>query len=172
MAPLAFARIGALRYFDAAGAFSRDLTVIMGGPLPKPLRAVRHAGTDPGAERSAPTTGMLSLFRSPTETWVLCRSAGPFEAIERFAAPRADLCLIEQTGGIWCGRLFGPRAGDVLPRLGSTHSLPSPGQALTGRLADVTVTTVCIDPGEYLLLTDRVYADHLSSWMRATIDDL
>jgi len=163
--PIVFARTGALRYFDPAGAFIEGLTAIMGGPAPGPLQAVRHSA--PGASRA----GVILLWRSPSETLMLCDSVSLFEDIERFAEPRTDGCLVEQTGGLWCCAVSGPRAPDLIVRLGSIHDLPRPGQALTGRLADVTVTVASLDPGDFMLLSDRVHAAHLTSWMRATLDD-
>lgn len=173
--PIAFARTGALRYFDAAGAFASGLAAHAGGPLPQPLRAVHYAaaGAAP-AEGARPDCGeppgIVLAFRSPTETWVLCNAA-TFDAIERFAAPRTDGCLVEQTGGIGCCRVSGARAADFLARLGSSVAVPGVGQAFTGRFADVTATCVCIRAGEIILLADRVYVDHLAAWMRATLDD-
>ena len=167
--PIAFARTGALRYFDAAGAFARDLAAHAGGPLPQPLRAVHYAAEGAGPDSGEPP-GIVLAFRSPTETWVLCNAA-TFDAIERFAAARTDGCLVELTGGLGCCRVSGARAADFLARLGSNVAVPGVGQAFTGRFADVTATCVCIRAGEIILLADRVYVDHLAAWMRATLDD-
>ena len=169
--PVAFARTGALRYFGAAGAFAADVAAHAGGPVPQPLRAVHYAAEGAGANLSEPPSGIILAFRSPTETWVLCNATATFDAIERFAEQRADGCLVEQTGGIWCCSVSGARGGDFLARLGSILAVPRPGQAFTGRFADVAVTCACVRAGEMILLADRVYADHLTAWMRATLDD-
>jgi sarcosine oxidase gamma subunit len=170
MEPIAFARTGALRYFDAVGAFAEDLAAHAGGPLPQPLRAVHYAAEGAVPDSGEPP-GIILAFRSPTETWVLCNARATFEAIERFAAQRSDGCLVEQTGGTWCCRVSGARAADFLARLGSSVVVPGAGQAFTGRFADVTATCVCVRAGEVILIADRAYADHLTAWMSATLDD-
>jgi sarcosine oxidase gamma subunit len=162
--PRRFLRIGSLRYFDPTGAFVGDLAAVVGGPVPKPLEAVRYTVAS-GPE-------IILAFRSPTETLVLCDALEPFASIERFAADRQDGCLVEQTGGIWCCTLAGERAPDLLTRLGPTSLIPALGQVRTGRLAELAVMSLCIRSGDIMLLVDRVYADHLTAWMRETIADL
>jgi sarcosine oxidase gamma subunit len=86
-------------------------------------------------------------------------------------AGATDAYVVDQSGGIWVLRLTGSRVTDVLVRLGSTTAIPAVGQALTSRLAEITVTAVCVREGEILLLVDRFYADHLLGWIRETIAD-
>ena len=88
-------------------------------------------------------------------------------------APRGvpDGCMVDQTGGICVLRVQGVRAGDLLLRLGATTAVPDLGEARSGRLAELHVLTACVQAGEYLLLVERVYADHLIGWIRATAAD-
>ena len=51
------------------------------------------------------------------------------------------------------------------------EGLPEPGEARTGRLAELTVQTISVQAGEYLLLVERVYANHLFEWMSKTAAD-
>ena len=38
--------------------------------------------------------------------------------------------------------------------------------------AELQVLTVCVQPAEYLLLVERVYANHLVDWIAATVADM
>lgn len=114
----------------------------------------------------------LLAWRSPTETMILTTDAAVLDALAARLADATDACLVDQSGGIWVLRLTGSRVADVLLRLGSTTVIPAVGQALTGRLAELTVTAVAVQEGEILLLMDRFYADHLLGWIRETIADL
>jgi hypothetical protein len=79
--------------------------------------------------------------------------------------------MVVQTGGIRVLRVAGSRARDLLLRLGSAQAIPALGEARTGRLAELQVLTACVQAGEYLLLVERVYANHLLEWVRATVAD-
>jgi hypothetical protein len=59
-----------------------------------------------------------------------------------------------------------------LLRLGATSTIPNLGEARSGRLAELQVLTACLLPGEFLLLVERVYANHLLEWIGATAADL
>ena len=79
---------------------------------------------------------------------------------------------MELTGGVWICAINGNRAPDVLARLGSTSAIPAPGQARTGRIAELSVLSMSVRPGEILLLVEQVYALHLIAWLRETLRDL
>jgi hypothetical protein len=162
--PQRFPRIGVLRYFDPAGAFVADIAAAC-GIMPKPLRAAICAVEPPGSE-------IILACRSPTETLVLCTSVEAFLSLERKTAGRIDGCLVDLTGGIGACIVAGKRAPDLLARLGATTAIPALGDARVGRLAELTVTTLSVRPGEIMLLVDRVFGDHLTAWMRETLADL
>lgn len=161
-------QIASLRYFDLAGTFVAALGSALGGPMPEPLRAVRRtmgtAGTGTAAE-------LVLAWRSPTETLFLCHDALRFTSIATHAADRADGCLVDQTSGIGAYTVTGARAPDLLVRLGSTAALPALGEARTSRIAELTVMSLCVRPGETLLLVERVYSKHLMGWIAATVGD-
>jgi heterotetrameric sarcosine oxidase gamma subunit len=158
-------QVGALRYCDPAtidGAVTRALGC---SRLPGPGQVL--AG---GAGSDAET---LLAWRSPTETLVLC-PAGSSAALAALAATvegAVDACVVDQTGGIWILRLQGPRIGELLRRLGATTAVPSLGACRIGRLAEITVASLCVREGEVLLLVERSYADHLLGWIRETFAD-
>jgi heterotetrameric sarcosine oxidase gamma subunit len=156
--------IASLRYFDSAGNFAGIVRQVLGTALPQAGQAV-------GARVTAPVLELL-LWRSPTETWLVSADGGLIGTLSTALAAARDGCMVDQTGGISVLRLRGPRATDLLLRLGSTTSIPATGQSRTGRVAELTVTTLSIQAGETLLLVERAYADHLMAWMRATAADL
>lgn len=162
-------RVGALRYCDVAtidGAAIRAL----GGSLPAPGKVVVvDAGTAAGG---APNETLLA-WRSPTETLVLCleSSSGVLRSVAAALERAQDACLVDQSGGIWVLRLRGPRVADLLRRLGATTAVPAPGECRIGRLAEITVVSLCVREGEVLLLVERLYAEHLLGWIRETIAD-
>jgi hypothetical protein len=80
--------------------------------------------------------------------------------------------MVNQTGGIGALRVRGKKAGDLLLRLGAATAIPNLGEARSGRLAELQVMTACLLPGEFLLLVERVYANHLLEWIGATAADL
>ena len=155
--------IAALRFFDAEALCAR-IGGLIGGVPPPALGMVRGRFTAGG-------TPYILAWRSPTECWLLCEDAAPIEALRRELAQSRDACLVVQTGGILAVTVSGARTQDLMCRLGSPASLPRPGEARTGRFADVTVTVVGLADTELLLLVDRAYADHLLEWIRATIAD-
>jgi hypothetical protein len=79
--------------------------------------------------------------------------------------------VVDQTGGFTVLRIGGSRAVDLLLRLGSTTAAPTPGHAVIGRLAELTVLSLCLPDGERLLSVDRGYAEHLLGWIRVTAAD-
>ena len=159
-----FSRVGSLRYFEPEGAFIETIAAVVGGPMPRLLHAVRYAGATMGSE-------IILACCKPTETLALCSGAEQFASLERQAAGRTDGCLVEQTGGIWACTVTGTRAPDLITRLGAATAIPALGVAGISRLAELAVTSLCIRPGEIMLLVERVYSEHLAAWMRETLAD-
>ncbi len=156
--------VASLRYFDAADRFLATVRGFLGGPMPAPLRALR-------AEAAARDAPFILLWRSPTETLLLSYDPAALAELDERVASEVDGCMVVQTGGIRVLRVAGPKARDLLLRLGATSALPALGEARTGRLAELQVLTACVQAGEYLLLVERVYANHLLDWIRATVAD-
>jgi sarcosine oxidase gamma subunit len=156
-------QIGALRYCDPA-AVETALRFVTGSAVPPARRAVL-TDAPPGGER------LLLLWRSPSETLVVCDTAAPLLALGAQLAAAREACLVDQSGGIWGLRITGPRSLDLLVRLGATTAVPQLGESLIGRLADLTVQSVCVREHEVLLLVERLYAEHLLGWIRETIAD-
>jgi sarcosine oxidase gamma subunit len=142
---------------------------VLGGCLPAPLRAHRCVLAAEGEQAAA--SEVVLAWRGPTETLIVTADTAWLAAVGRFAADRSDGCLVDQTGGILSLTLAGPRAPDLLLRLGSTDSIPALGEARTTRLAELSVMSLCTRPGEILLLVERVYVRHLFGWIRETVTD-
>jgi hypothetical protein len=60
---------------------------------------------------------------------------------------------------------------DLMSRIGASATLPKPGQALSGRIAELAVMALCEPELELILLIECVYADHLLGWIHATTAD-
>jgi sarcosine oxidase gamma subunit len=161
--------VASLRYFDPAGPFAAEVGEVLGAPLPAPLRAQRRILATEGAGTAA--SELVLAWRSPTETLLVTADAGCLAAVDRFAVNRSDGCLVDQTGGILTLAVAGARAPDLLLRLGSTDAVPALGEARTSRLAELSVMSLCVRPGEILLLVERVYVRHLFGWIRETVAD-
>jgi sarcosine oxidase gamma subunit len=157
-------QIASLRYFDAAGNFCGVVRQVLGTAIPRAGQALR-----PRAAADAPE---FLAWRSPSESVFASADRSFFAALSAALASTGDGCMVDQTGGICVVRLRGRRAADLLLRLGSATSIPGAGEACTGRVAELTVTTLSIQAEEILLLVERVYADHLMAWIRATVKDL
>ena len=158
-------RIASLRYFDIAGRFAATVRETVGRPLPEPLRATRVGDGAQGEQ-------VVLLWCSPTETLFLSSDAVRFAELERRLAAAEDGCMVDQTGGVSIFRVQGIRARDLLLRLGAATAIPALGEARSGRVAELHVLAACVHPGEFMLLVERVYADHLREWIRATVEDL
>lgn len=155
--------VASLRYFLPTGDLVERLSELLGGPLPGPLRTVH---------REVGNAGQLMLaWRRPSETLLLASDAAYGEQLMHRAAGCVDGCLVDQSGGLIVLTIAGPRACDLLVRLGSSAALPAVGDALTGRLADVTVTVIRVVTDEWVLIVERVYAAHLWAWIRETLVD-
>ena len=157
--------VASLRYFDSTGRFAAAASEALGRSLAEPLRAVQ-------VEYSAGGVQFILAWRSPSENLLLCSSQAAFSAVATQLAAAVDGCMVDQTGGIRVVRVAGSRARDLLLRLGAATALPDLGEARTGRLAELSVLTLCVRPSEYLLLVERVYAHHLLEWIHATAADI
>lgn len=156
-------RVAALRYFDSA-AFSSCIKDTIGATLPAALRACEFENAPTGSK------GILA-WRSPTESLLFSTDPDPIDALRARLTEAPDACLIEQTSGVTVLKIRGARAADLLLRLGAPSSVPEIGQALTGRLAELTVMALRVEEPEVLLAVDTVYAEHLIAWIRATVAD-
>ena len=157
-------QIASLRYFHHAGRFAAAVREAVGRTLPEPLRAFQVGSAAQGSY-------VTLAWRSPTETLLLSNDRGAFAELERQLAAAADGCMVNQTGGICVLRVRGEQAGNLLQRLGAATAIASLGEARSGRLAELHVLTACVQSGEFLLLVERVYANHLIEWIRATVAD-
>ena len=162
--------VASLRYFEPAGPFATEVGEVLGGPIPLPLRAHRRTFA-PAADARTAASEVVLAWRSPTETLLLTADPSCFATVGAFAATRPDGCLVDQTGGILTLVVVGDRAPDLLSRLGSVDSIPALGEARTSRLAELSVMSLCAQPGEILLLVERVYVRHLCGWIRETVAD-
>jgi sarcosine oxidase gamma subunit len=156
--------IASLRYFDHAGEFAAAVREAVGRALPEPLRAFQIGSATQGSY-------VILAWRSPTETLLLSNDRAAFEELGAQLAAAPDGCMVNQTGGICVLRARGEKAGSLLLRLGAVTAIANVGEARSGRLAELQVLTACVQPGEFLLLVDRVYANHLIEWIRATAAD-
>ena len=160
------AAVASLRYFDADG-FGAALREVTGTVLPGTGQAIRAAPAAAGSGEC------LLAWRSPSETLMVGNRALLAQVAARTAAS-AHGYVVDQTGGISLLVVCGERGALLLARLGSLGSrdcVPAPGEARTGRLADLSVLTLCVRPLEWLLLVERVYARHLRHWIQVTLDD-
>jgi heterotetrameric sarcosine oxidase gamma subunit len=158
------AHIASLRYFDADGVFAAAVRSVVGTALPGVLQAAM-APDSSGA-------GTFTLaWRSPTETLFLCMDGERFSNVMAALADAAEGCIVDQSGGFRVLRVCGERVFDLLARLGGSASAPKIGEARRSRLADVSVLALCVRPDETLLIVDRVYEEHLLTWIRETAAD-
>lgn len=166
--------IAALRYFESAAVAGllQDLTGLGVPSTGQALGRGTSKAATPGVAASAwePLEWILA-WRSPTETLVLSTESAALATLGARLGDASNACLVDQTGGIWVLRLTGSRVSDVLLRLGSSSAIPAVGQALTSRVAELTVTAVRVQEQESVLLVDRLYAEHLLGWIRETIAD-
>jgi len=153
-----------LRYFEPTGGFADQVREIIGSGLPAPLAATFAAG-------ATGDRGSILAWRSPTETVLLTTEPAEFARLEQRLSAAADGCMVDQTGGLCVLRLRGRKAGELMLRIGSNASIPGIGEARTSRLAELNVLAVCVEAGQYVVVVERVYAEHLLSWIRATAAD-
>jgi hypothetical protein len=158
-------QIASLRYFHPSGRFAAEVREAVGRELPEPLRTFQIGSATQGSY-------VILAWRSPTETLLMSNDRAAFDELERQLAAAPDGCMVNQTGGICVLRVQREKAGDLLLRLGAATTVPSLGEARSGRLAELQVLTACVLPKEYLLLVERVYAKHLLDWIGVTAADL
>ena len=153
-----------LRYFDPDGSFAAAVLETIGRPLPKPLRAASYTAGSIHAQ-------VILAWRSPTETLLLCSERTVMAEFERRLLSLADGCMVDQSGGVCVFQAQGGRARDLLQRMGATTAIPNLSEACAARFAELPMLTVCVKADEFLLIVERVYADHLMEWIRATAAD-
>jgi hypothetical protein len=158
-------QIASLRYFHPSGKFAAAVREAVGRELPEPLRTFQIGSATQGSY-------VILAWRSPTETLLMSSDRAAFDELERQLATAPDGCMVNQTGGICVLRVRREKAADLLLRLGAATAIPDLGEARSGRLAELQVLTACVLPKEYLLLVERVYANHLLEWIGATAADL
>jgi heterotetrameric sarcosine oxidase gamma subunit len=158
-------QIASLRYFHLEGRFAAAVREAVGCALPEPLRAFQLGSATQGSY-------VILAWRNPTETLLLSNDRAAFDELERQLAAAPDGSMVNQTGGISVLRVQGKKAHDLLLRLGAASAIPHLGEARSGRLAELQVLTACLVPGEFLLLVERVYANHLLEWIGVTAADL
>ena len=152
--------VATLRYFARTGEFTQTVRAATGVELPPTLGAT--AGPD----------GLILAWRSPTETLCLAPESAQIAALESHLSGPLDGCLVDLSGGLKVLRLMGPRIADLLSRLGSTGSVPQPGEARRSRLADVAVLALSLRADETLLVIERSLLPHVLAWIRVTLADL
>jgi len=153
-------QVATLRYFAPDGEFAEAVHEVTGLALPQPQQAL-----------TASDGQLILAWRSPTETLCLAGDPARLAQITARLAGLADGCLVSLTGGLQVLRVTGERIADLLCRLGGTGSIPRPGEARRGRMADVPVLAVSLTAGETLLVVDRAYSEHLMGWIRETLLD-
>lgn len=157
--------VASLRYFDSRGGFSHTVSRVVGLELPN-IGRVSVAAGGIGPDRT------ILAWRSPTETLLLSDKTTLIEQLEGEAATHPDGCIVELTGGACVVRADGEAVPDLFNRIGGQATCPHLGEARRSRLADVPVMALQAQSGEILLVLDRVYVEHLMTWIRATGADL
>ena len=149
-----------LRYFERHGGFARAVEATAGLALPQSQQCARAAD------------GLLLAWRSPTETLCLAREGAQLARLAARLADSSEGCLIDLKGALRVVGVRGARVAELLCRLGSTASVPAPGEARRSRVADVPVLAVRAgEDDETLLIVDRLLAPHLLAWIRETVAD-
>ena len=157
--------VASLRYFDSRGGFSHTVRRVVGLEFPNIGRASVAAGGS-GPDRT------ILAWRSPTETLLLSEQTTLIEQLESETATHPDGCIVELTGGACVVRADGEAAPELFYRIGGQATWPHLGEARRSRLAEVPVLALQAQPGEILLVLDRVYVEHLMAWILATAADL
>jgi hypothetical protein len=151
-------QVATLRYFSREGSFAAAVAAATGRSLPAALEAHEQAQ-------------LILAWRSPSETLCVTRSSTRLAELGAALAACADGCMVELTGGLRVVRLTGLRIAELLCRLGSTASVPAPGEARRSRMADLPVLALSVRAGETLLLVERAHLPHLLAWIRETLLD-
>jgi hypothetical protein len=153
-----------LRYFEPRGPFAAEFLAWSGTELPAPQRAI-------AAKWRGQMSAFILAWRSPTETWAFSMDQLALDLLKERTARSSHGCCVDQSGGFWVLKATGERVGDLLLRIGSTASLPAIGEAHVSRVAEIPVLTMSVNPGETLMVVDRLLAEHLLSWIRITAAD-
>jgi len=155
-----------LRYFEPAGPFAAAVAAVREMPLPAPLSATAQPADAAGG------AGLVLAWLRPTETLVFSEEAAPLAELKERLADAPGGHIVDLTGGLKALRVRGTRAPELLSRLGGTGVALELNVARRGRLAEVPVLAVCLRANETLLVVDRAYAEHLMSWIEATLADI
>jgi hypothetical protein len=156
--------VASLRHFDTKGEFSRTTSRIIGAQLPDACRIV-----SPVAQVNRRTT--ILAWRSPTETLLLCDDVSLIEQLQAETAMHIDGCVIDLTGGAQVVRAQGDSVSDLFGRAGGQGIFPTLGEARGSRFAGVPVLALQAQRGEILLIVDRLYVEHLMSWVCVVAED-
>ncbi len=140
--------IASLRHFSSSGDFALKLRAVLGTTLPETGQMLRVRG-------GAPQADWLLAWRRQGETLALTPQPAALEALQTALEPVDDGCLVELTGGLLPLHVRGGALGALLARTAGANVAPRPGECRTGRLADVPVTLLGIEPDEVLMLVER-----------------
>ena len=157
-------QMASLRSFPPHRPFAEEMLAWSGSALPSPLQAV-------APQWPAALSTFILAWRSPSEVWALSMDAPSFRTLIERVGEISHGCCVDQTGGFWVFKATGARVADMLARVGAVASVPASGEAHVTRIAEVPVMTLCVNPGEILMIVERVYAEHLLGWIRATAAD-
>ncbi len=157
--------VGVLRHAEPGDALLADLTSKLGVPVPAALQAVSL----PVDRFEAPA---VLVWSRPTETLLVGARGLPFDQVSAACRKLSDGIFIDQSDGICVLRVRGARTRDLLVRLGDSNSVPVAGEAKRSRLGDLPVLTVGRGDDGVWLIVDRVYREHLLSWISETAADL
>jgi len=156
--------LASLRSFSPHRPFAEAMLAWSGTALPGSQKAV-------APQWPAVLSTFILAWRSPSEVWALSMDAPSFDSLIARVGDITHGCCVDQTGGFWVLKAGGARIADMLARVGSVASMPAPGEAHVTRIAEVPVMTLSVNPGEVLLIVERVYAEHVLGWIRATAAD-
>ena len=156
--------VASLRSFRPNEPFAAEFLAWSGTALPAPQKAV-------APQWPAVLSTFILAWRSPSETWALSMDLPSFNSLKARVSEFAQGCCVDQTGGLWVLKATGARVVDLLLRVGALASVPSTAAAHVSRIAEVPVMTLCVNPGETLLIVERAHAEHLLNWIRATAAD-
>ena len=157
--------LASLRYFHPIDVFSRSTQALLGAPLPGVCRAICVP------EVSCMDKTILA-WRSPTETLVLCDGPAVILQLQALIDSSNDGCVVDQTGGLLALRARGEGITELFTRIGGHGALPALGESKRSRMAEVPVLAIQVQLGEFLLIVERVYAEHLMSWLRVSAADV
>lgn len=156
--------VASLRHFVSSSDFSDTAQSLLGIPLPDRLCATC-------ASQHTLTNRATLAWYSPTETILLCDDAAFITELQAAVTGLDDGCVVDQTGGAWVLRMTGEAVAELFARMGGQGTLPIFGESRRSRLAEVPVLALQVQYGEIILVVERVYAEHLMAWIRASAAD-